>query len=390
MDLERQRHGQHEGGADQVAGDHRAAAVPSVHEDARERAEEDARDRGHREDDADLEGGAAAGDQRAERDDVDPVADERDQLTGPQQAEVAVREQAQVRRLAPHACRPRLRPRTPRPGSCPPRHTAAPAVPGVAVAGRMIRRRADCQCAPRGRVDSDHRIDDGPEDPERQQHVTDADHVADDRDRQRDHVAEQPAAGDEVADRLLPEEEVERVVGDDGLVEAGGEEGGRPDRHLTGVDEDGGHVGADADRGDLEPRHAPVAPQPDEDQAVGGDEGPADRDVGGDAGLAAQPGQEAQEQRTDEEPRPAQLQVGQPRDASPEQGAHDEREEDGAKKHRPRPGQYAAAPATGARLVGGAGGAWWAARRGGRAAGRGWTDPDRPGSARSPGRTGCR
>ena len=103
VDLERQRHEQHQDGADDVAGDHRAAAVPSVHEHAGQRAEEDARDRGHREGDADLEGRAARGDERAERDDVDPVADQRDQLAGPQQAEVAVREQAQVRRLAPQA-----------------------------------------------------------------------------------------------------------------------------------------------------------------------------------------------------------------------------------------------------------------------------------------------
>ena len=137
VDLERQRHEQHEEGADEVAGDHRAAAVPSVHEHAGERTQEDARDRGHREDDADLERGAAGRDERAERDDVDPVADQRDQLAGPQQAEVAVREQAQVRRLAPQAggLGSGLESSA---GMAPDSAYAAPAVPGVAVAARRI------------------------------------------------------------------------------------------------------------------------------------------------------------------------------------------------------------------------------------------------------------
>ena len=71
--------------------------------------------------------------------------------------------------------------------------------------------------------------------------------------------------------------------------------GGGPDRHLPEVDDDRDHVRGDPDRGDLEARHLPVAPQPDEDQAVGGDEGPADRDVRADAGLARQPGEDPEE-----------------------------------------------------------------------------------------------
>ena len=184
-----------------VAGDHRAAAVPSVHEHAGERAKEDARDRGHREDDADLEGGAAGGDERAERDDVDPVADQRDQLPGPQQAEVAVGEQAQVRRLAPQAggLGSGLR-EVGRDGAR--LRIGGAGGPGRRRGGPQDRRRADRVGAARRRVDPNHRIDDGPEDPERQEDVADADDVADDRDRQRDDVAEEPATGDEVGDGI--------------------------------------------------------------------------------------------------------------------------------------------------------------------------------------------
>ena len=68
-----------------------------------------------------------------------------------------------------------------------------------------------------------------------------------------------PPLATKLGDRVRAEEEVERVIDDVGLGEAGGEEGGRPDRHLPAVDEDGEHVGADPDRRDLEPGHPPVA-----------------------------------------------------------------------------------------------------------------------------------
>ena len=74
--------------------------------------------------------------------------------------------------------------------------------------------------------------------PERQQHVTEADDVADDRDREGDDVAEQAAAAHELGDAAGPEDEVERVVGDGVLGEAGGGVGAGPDRHASAVDED--------------------------------------------------------------------------------------------------------------------------------------------------------
>ena len=94
---------EHEQGADDVAGDHRQAAIPAVDEDAGQRTQDHARDRGGREGQPHLERGAARRHQRAERDDVDAIAEQRDQLAGPQQAEVAVADEAQVGRLATHA-----------------------------------------------------------------------------------------------------------------------------------------------------------------------------------------------------------------------------------------------------------------------------------------------
>ena len=136
------------------------------------------------------------GDQRAQRDDVDPIAEQRDELAGPQQREVAVARPGAGTATAP--ARPARRP------AAPLRHSA-----GIAEALRVgdaglersppwIGGSRDCaqrQRAARRRLGAGHRVHDGPEDPQRQQHVADADHVADDRDRQRDDVAEQAAAG---------------------------------------------------------------------------------------------------------------------------------------------------------------------------------------------------
>ena len=187
------------------------------------------------------------------------------------------------------------------------------------------------------------------------------------------------------------EEEVEGVVGDVGLGEAGGEEGGGPDRHLPGVDEDGDHVRGDADRGDLEARHPPVAPQPDEDQAVGDDVGPADRDVRADAGLGGS----------------ARRRAG---GASARRRSHDQRSLSSARRGIPPP---ASAPTMSARrmvlrnIVRGQGRSGLLRRRG-HVSWDGWMehrrqlvgavgrpvedgrDPGRRGSARSRGRTGCR
>ena len=142
---------------------------------------------------------------------------------------------------------------------------------------------------------------------------------------------------------------------------------------------------------DLEPGDAPVARQPDEDEQVGADVGEADRDVRVDADLTAQAGHHAKGDREDEQPRPAQLQLTEAREAAARQGADDQRQEDGAKKHRPRPGRgEAPLPAPGARLAGTAGGASWAARPDDPAGGPGCRGRGGPGSARYPGRTGCR
>ena len=182
---------------------------------------------------------------------------------------------------------------------------------------------------------------------------------------------------------------MERVV-DEGLVrEAGGVEGSGPDGHLALVDEDRQQVGADADRRDLEPGDAPVLPEPGEDEDVGADVGPADGDVRPDAGLPTQPGEDPEGEGQDQEDRPAQPEIGEAGEAAPGHRAHDERQEDGAKEHLPRPA-WAASLAPGARLVAGACGASTAARPRDPAGDPGSRGRGRPGWERSAGRTGCR
>ncbi len=203
---------------------------------------------------------------------MDPLPEEADELADPQQGEAAVPDEPHVRRLPPQARD--LGARFAQLG----RDTAALRVahadgrrPNPRSAGPDQLAAAQRQRRSGRRVGARHRIDDGPEDPEGEEHVADADDVADDRDRQGNDVTEEAAAGHELGHAVHAQDEVERVAGDVRIGEAGGVEGPGPDRHHAAVDEDGQQVGADADRGHLEARHAPVAPQPGEDEDVGTD-----------------------------------------------------------------------------------------------------------------------
>jgi len=81
---------------------------------------------------------------------------------------------------------------------------------------------------------------------------------------------------------------VERVVGDGLGVEAGGDVGRHPDGHPPAVEDERERVEADTDRCHLHARHPPVGAQEQEQQQVGADEGPCQRQVLADGLLPQQ------------------------------------------------------------------------------------------------------
>ena len=172
----------------EVADDHGGAAVQSVDQGARQRSQQQARRGGGAQGQAQVQGRADLQHQHAQRHLVDPIAEERDELPGPEQREVPVAEERQVRRLralAPdrrRADRGRLRWRPPGTarGTAPwwrrpqpwrrqggrRERVAAPRDQGARRAERRLR--------------AGHGVDDRPEDAHGQQDVADADHVPDD------------------------------------------------------------------------------------------------------------------------------------------------------------------------------------------------------------------
>ena len=263
----RDRDEQDDRGAQEVADDHDLLVVPAVDEGAGDRAEEQVREGRGEEDEAgaSARAGRDADDER-ERELMEPVAEQRDELAGPQRRERAVEGEPDVGVVADRARRPRSggpgsgwrsvgggrrqwpsrgrrrrgrgvgrvaiavgagdrggAPATRGPRPAPPSDRAA--VPGGRVAedrgrgrsrGRREarvrraawarrageRRRAAARIAPAALVELLRDADDAGEQEEReaegQEHVADRGDVPDDRDRDRDDVAERPEMEEEV------------------------------------------------------------------------------------------------------------------------------------------------------------------------------------------------
>ena len=116
---------QDHGRAEDVADDQHLALVPAIHERARERRQEQVRERRRQEDERGRERGPRHGeDHHADGQLVDPVAEQRDQLAGPQRRERPVEGQPDVGVLADAVARRRCpdgagrrRPRRTRPSA---------------------------------------------------------------------------------------------------------------------------------------------------------------------------------------------------------------------------------------------------------------------------------
>ena len=322
VDLEHERHGQHEAGADEVAGDHRPPPVPSVDERAGQRA------RGGR---SGWPWRRRSGRPRR----ADPVASRPgtrappawirspSRLTSwPIQSSEKLRLRTR-RRYGDWRRMPRHRRRRPRSASAGMRWRL-----GVGDAGRRAcrppaldgwRRRARARRAT-GALGAGHRVHDRPEDPERQEHVADADHVADDRDRERDDVAEQAARRHEarrpisVRRRKWNGSSAMSRLGEAGGVKAADQMGICPPLMMTAS-----MLAPMPTDGDLEPGDAPVAPQPREDEAVGGDvrPSPSRDDVGRSRVSPASPHRRAQAQGDDQEADQRSFRSREPRAAPP-------------------------------------------------------------------------
>ncbi len=201
LDADHHRDQQHQPGAQDVADDHGHAAIPSVHQGARQRTQQHVRRGGHGQRDAQVQRRAQLDQQHAQRHLVDAVAEEADQLAGPQQREVAVADEGQVGGLRALGTDRRRAHRGGRRGD----HQGwrRQRRRGLARRPRCSTARAAGNGSPRrgGSVESDalrrlrarHGVDDGPEDAHRQQDVADADHVPDEGNGQRHHVAEDAA-----------------------------------------------------------------------------------------------------------------------------------------------------------------------------------------------------
>ena len=126
------RDDQDDRGAQDVADDHHLLVVPAVDERARDRAEQQVRERGREEDEPGRERRPGRdGDDRDERQLVEPVAEQRDELARPERRERAVEREADVWVLADPLDRLGRRPRD--------RIVTAPAVRARA---RTVERRA--------------------------------------------------------------------------------------------------------------------------------------------------------------------------------------------------------------------------------------------------------
>ena len=239
-------------GAQDVADDHHLLVVPAIDERARDRAEQQVRERGREEDEAGRQRRAGRDrDDRDQRELIEPVAEQRDELAGPQRRERAVEREPDVRVLADALDRAgrgtRSRDRDvaigrraaspptwsraskrrasdgearPAPGAA---HDERPLEgdgagqgrrqAGLGAAGRRPRRGAAVGAATSGRAaarmaassrlvellrDADDRGEQEEGEAERQEGVADRRHVLDDRQRDRDDVGERPEVEQEV------------------------------------------------------------------------------------------------------------------------------------------------------------------------------------------------
>ena len=200
LDPDHQRDQQHQPGPQEVADDHGHAPVPAVHQGAGQRAQQHVRRGGHGQRDAQVQRRAQVDDQHAQRHLVDAVAEEADQLADPQQREVAVADQGQVGGLRALGADGRRTHRGGRRGD----HQGRRRQRRRGLAGRRSARRQrprEWVAASRRHADAialrrlraGHGVDDGPEDAHRQQDVAQADHVADEGNRQGHDVAEDAA-----------------------------------------------------------------------------------------------------------------------------------------------------------------------------------------------------
>ena len=167
-----------------------------------------------------------------------------------------------------------------------------------------------------------------------QEQVADRGDVADERQRNRDDVADGPGVEEEVR--------VQRAVGEDHVelredragIEAGGDEAGPPDRHVAAVHDDRDRVQQDADEREAQARLVAVDPEAAEQQPERRREERQTERLGErDAGVERPLGREADDDGEEEDTDPAQPDRGEIREVAAGEEARDEAGDDAADQH---------------------------------------------------------
>jgi hypothetical protein len=116
---------------------------------------------------------------------------------------------------------------------------------------------------------------------------------------------------------------------------AGGGQADVPDRHVAAIGDDDDRVREDAQEREAEARIGAVHPERGEEQAeCPGEQRQPEHLDGADVGVESRLGGEAEDQRREEQPGPAQLDDGEVLDPPAGQQSEQEPEEDAADQHR--------------------------------------------------------